>query len=34
MKTDEAVKMDVLNEGEAWELFSDHAGKVSHLRAY
>lgn len=37
MKTDEAVKMDVLNEGEAWELFSDHAGKVAtleHIKPY
>ncbi|KAJ9671986.1 hypothetical protein PVL29_025572 [Vitis rotundifolia] len=37
MKTHEAVKMDVLNEGEAWELFSEHAGKVAtleHIKPY
>ncbi|KAJ0045609.1 hypothetical protein Pint_04266 [Pistacia integerrima] len=32
MKTDEEVKVDVLNDEEAWQLFSRSAGKVATLK--
>ncbi|KAJ0101924.1 hypothetical protein Patl1_04359 [Pistacia atlantica] len=32
MKTDEEVKVDVLNDEKAWQLFSRSAGKVATLK--